>query len=77
MGGIGGADTHNGGSGSSTGGALGPYPADNARRMPVDSSFAALEAARKKRRDIAARSGRASTFLAGNKAYVNSFLGDV
>lgn len=56
----------------------GGYKPDNAKRMPVANSPAAIHAARKKRRDIMARGGRASTRLVnspGTASFINSFLG--
>jgi hypothetical protein len=58
--------------------ALGPYPDDNAKRMPVANSPSTLHAARKKRREIMSRGGRESTRLAGGSgvsSFINQFLG--
>lgn len=47
--------------------------------MPVYNTAGSLEAGRRRRREIVARSGRESTRLAGTPgtaAYANSFLGD-
>jgi hypothetical protein len=66
---------------SSGGGApnasIGPYPDDNARRMPVSNSLTALEAGRRKRAQVIKSSGRASTKLAGagTSPYVNANIG--
>ena len=60
--------------------ALGPYPDDSAKRMPVYNSTSAIAAGRKKRDAITARSGRESTRLvsdAGTRSYQSSFLGSV
>ena len=60
--------------------ALGPYPDDAAKRMPVYNSTSAIAAGRKKRDQITARSGRESTRLvsdAGTRSYQSSFLGSV
>jgi hypothetical protein len=60
--------------------ALGPYPDDAAKRMPVVNSPSSIAAARKKRDQITSRSGRESTRLvsdAGTRGYANSFLGSV
>lgn len=63
--------------------ALGPYPDDAAKRMPVVNSTSAIAAARKKRDAITSRSGRESTRLvnstasAGTQSYQSSFLGSV
>lgn len=60
--------------------ALGPYPDDGAKRMPVANSPAIIAAGKKKRDQITARSGRESTRLvsdSGTKSYQNSFLGSV
>ncbi len=60
--------------------ALGPYPDDAAKRMPVYNSPSSIAAGRKKRDQITARSGRESTRLvsdAGTRSYSNSFLGSV
>lgn len=57
---------------------VGPYPDDNAKRMPVFNSPESIEAGRQRRREITSRSGRESTRLVsdrGTKAFVNSFLG--
>jgi hypothetical protein len=57
----------------------GPYPDDNAKRMPVYNSPSAIEAGRRKRREIMARSGRSSTRLvsdAGVRPYQGSLLGN-
>lgn len=71
-----------GGSGSGGGGgqAAAPTNQDNVTRMPVANSAAAIEAGRRKRREIMSRQGRSSTRLAGNatpgvSAYQNNFLG--
>ena len=58
---------------------IGPFPDDGAKRMPVANSPTAVSAARRKRREITARSGRTSTRRvsdAGVRTYVNSALGD-
>lgn len=60
--------------------ALGPYPDDSAKRMPVVNSPSSIAAARKKRDQITSRSGRESTRLvsdAGTRSYQSSFLGSV
>ena len=60
--------------------ALGPYPDDAAKRMPVYNSPSSVAAGRKKRDQITARSGRESTRLvsdAGTRSYQSSFLGSV
>lgn len=68
--------------GGSTGGSSPtrtPYPDDGARRMPVANSLEAIEAARRQRAKVIARSGRAATRLAGNSpgtaSYVNNSIG--
>jgi hypothetical protein len=75
-----------GGSGSAAGGASNvrglskEFKADNPQPMPIYNSPAQLEAARRKRMEIMARSGRTSTNLTGNpgtRSYQNSFLGNV
>lgn len=52
---------------------------DGVTRMPVANSAAAIEAGRRKRRDIMSRQGRSSTRLAdaspGITSYSNNFLG--
>ena len=56
------------------------YEADRPQIMPVYNSPAQLEAARRRRESIVARSGRTSTNLVGNpgtRAYQSSFLGSV
>lgn len=58
--------------------ALGPYPDDNAKRMPVANSPSAIAAGRRKRREIVSRGGRESTRLAstpGAMSFINQFLG--
>jgi hypothetical protein len=60
--------------------AIGPYPDDNVSRMPTANSANALAAARRKRAEVIARSGRSSTKLAaasnaGTTSYTNNFLG--
>lgn len=59
--------------------AIGPYPDDNVSRMPTANSATALAAARRKRMEVIARSGRSSTKLAtgnaGTTSYTNNFLG--
>lgn len=47
-------------------------------RMPIPNSASAIEAGRRKRREVIARSGRSSTKLAaapGTASYTNNFLG--
>lgn len=87
----GGGDYGSGSSGGSRGGGKrGPigkgkgiskeFTADNPQQMPVYNSPAQLEAARRKRMEIMARSGRTSTNLTGNpgtQTYRNTFLGNV
>jgi hypothetical protein len=56
----------------------GPYPADNAKRMPLSGTQSQIAAARAKRREIIARSGRDSTRLNGNSgmmSFINRTLG--
>lgn len=56
------------------------FEADKPQIMPVYNSPGQVEAAKRKRQDIMARSGRTATNLTGNpgtKAYSNSFLGSV
>lgn len=58
---------------------IGPYPDDNVRRMPVVNSPNSIEAGRRRRREIMARSGRTSTRLvseAGTRAYTGTLLGN-
>ncbi len=58
---------------------LGPYTDDGVKRMPVANSAEALASARRKRKQIVERTGRASTRLVpsrGTVSYENSFLGD-
>jgi hypothetical protein len=60
------------------GGAADPYPDDGAVRMPVSNSSASIEAARLRRAQVIARSGRTSTKLvsdAGVRPYTNVHLG--
>ncbi len=70
-----------GGGGGGGGGSPAPVPnQDNVTRMPVANSAAAIEAGRRKRREVMARQGRSSTRLAANvspgiTAYANNFLG--
>jgi hypothetical protein len=74
-----------GGSGGGTGvknpvtGSSGEFADDGATRMPVINSKTSIEAGRRQRREIAARSGRSSTRMvseAGTRAYVGSLLGN-
>lgn len=70
--------TGGGSSGGSTAAKPTPYPDDGARRMPVANSLEAIEAARRQRSKVIARSGRASTRLAGSAGtapYVNNSIG--
>lgn len=56
------------------------FEANKPQVMPVYNSPAQIEAAKRKRQELMARSGRTSTNLTGNpgtRAYANSFLGSV
>lgn len=58
--------------------ALGPYPDDGAKRMPVANSPSTIAAGRRKRREIVSRGGRESTRMAANpgaSSFINQFLG--
>lgn len=48
---------------------------DGAKRMPSSKDAIYAENLRKIRQQLSARSGRASTNLAGTRAFVNNFLG--
>lgn len=52
------------------------FAADNPTRLPSPTDSALLAAARM-RRELAAKSGRSSTALAGTGVYGSSFLGSV
>lgn len=60
--------------------ALGPiYEPDGAKRMPISNSQAVIEAGRKQRARIIARSGRESTRLVNNPgttSYIGTVLGN-
>ncbi len=79
MGGIGGNPKPGSGTTVTTGLSK-EYQADKPQPMPVYNSPSQIEAARRKRQEIMARSGRTSTNLTGNPgtmSYANSFLGNV
>jgi len=67
-----------GGGSTSTGSTYGlskEFAADNPVRMPFYGSPSSLEAIASARRALMARSGRASTNLAGTRVYGSTFLG--
>jgi hypothetical protein len=78
---IGGRSNNNsnsgsGGSSTPPADASGSFPDDGSRRMPIANSLGALEAGRRARAAIIARSGRASTRLAaGTASYSNTSVG--
>lgn len=66
--------------GASPGPKSSEFEANAPQQMPVYNSPTQLEAARRKRTEVLARSGRGSTNLVGNpgtKTFTNSFLGSV